>query len=120
MTSLPLISMHGCRLMFGGRTARHSMQSLYTLARSLSSSLIPSFSLLFSLGYTMSVTDHPAGMDCVFGTIVFSVIFCLPQEQLAWGEGRNGCCGGAGAADGADVARPRVKRSPLTLKRGCQ
>jgi hypothetical protein len=70
-----------------------------------------------SLGYILSVSERPAGMDRVFGTIVFSVILCLPQGQWAWGEGRNGCCGGAGAADGADIARPQVKRSPLALKR---
>ncbi len=91
------------------------MPSLHTLARSLSSYLISSFSLPSSLGYVLSVSERPAGMDCVFGTIVFSVIFCLPQVQWAWGEGRNGSCGGAGAADGADVARPLVKRSPLAL-----
>ncbi len=100
------------------------MQSLHTLARSLSSSLIPSFSLPFSLGYTLSVSvvlsERLAGMECVFGTIVFSVIFCLPQGEWAWGEGRNGCCGGTGAADGADVARPQVERSPLILMRDCQ
>jgi hypothetical protein len=95
------------------------MQSLHTLARSLSSSLIPSSSLPFSLGYILSVSKRPAGMDYGFGAIVFSVIFCLPQVQWAWGEGRNGCCGGAGAADGADVAQPRVELSPLILTRDC-
>ena len=57
------------------------MQSLHTLARSLASFLIPFFSLPSRLGYILSVSERPAGMDCVFGTIVFSVIFCLPQGQ---------------------------------------
>ncbi len=87
---------------------------------SLSSSHIPSFSLPFSLGYILSETESPAGMDCVFGVIVFSVIFCLLQGDWAWGEGRNSCCEGAGAADGAYIAKPLVKRSPLILTRDCQ